>query len=135
MLRFKLIRSSLGSGEEGTFGGIYNSEAIRLCVTCEDPWNDNAKGKSCIPAGIYRVKKFSGTRYKNVWEITGVPGRAAILIHNGNTTDDTQGCVLVGARFGTVNGKRAVLDSVLTLDKLRSILPDEFALEVINPAT
>lgn len=127
----KLILYTLRSGPEGTFGNII-MDGERLCVTCEDPWDDNAKGKSCIPAGIYQCKKHSGAKYQDVWEVCNVPNRTAILIHNGNTIDDTQGCILVGSQFGTINGKQAVLNSKKTLEMLRATLPDEFILHIVR---
>lgn len=119
------------SSSEGTFGILYR-DSRPLCVTCEDPWLDNAVGKSCIPSGRYRVKAFSGIRYQNVWEITGVPGRSAILIHHGNTINDTRGCVLVGRGFATLNGLPSITDSVATLTMLRRELPKEFWLTVVG---
>lgn len=49
-----------------------------------------------IPAGVYKCVPHDGPHWQGVWEITGVPGRSAILIHAGNTDVDTRGCILVG---------------------------------------
>lgn len=117
------------SSDNGTFGVLsINNEPI--CVTCEDPWKDNSPNISCIPIGNYQCVKFSGTKYKDVWEVTNVPGRSAILIHNGNTIKDTQGCILVGLLFTKIKGTPAVGNSLLALDKLRYLLPDKFTLVI-----
>lgn len=113
----------------GTFG-VLTIDDIPVCVTCEDPWRDNMREVSCIPEGTYTCKRFSGNRYQNVWEVTNVPGRSAILIHAGNTTDDTQGCVLVGLAYGNLNGKPAVVNSNMALDMLRRRLTDTFTLTI-----
>lgn len=115
----------------GTFGEMRHSGQL-LCVTCEDPWNDNANGISCIPEGRYLVKKYSSPKYPDVWEVESVPGRTYILIHAGNTTDDTRGCILVGSTFGHLKGRPAVLNSKTTLNKLRQVLPDEFYLTIVS---
>lgn len=54
-------------------------------------------GKTAIPAGRYQVILSMSTRFKKVMpEILGVPGFAGIRIHNGNTPEHTDGCLLVG---------------------------------------
>jgi hypothetical protein len=119
----------VASGMRGTFG-VLLMDGDPICVTCEDPWNDNASGDSCIPPGTYRCVPHNGPRFSNVWEVTGVSGRSAILIHNGNSIADTHGCILCGDGFGNLGGLPAVLNSVATLNKLRKLLPPEFDLVV-----
>lgn len=116
---------------EGTFG-ILSINGLPLCVTCEDPWIDNKRNISCIPTGIYECTKHNGTKYKDVWILHNVPNRSAILIHAGNTENDTNGCILVGETIGRLRGKPAVLSSRKALDKLRDVLPNNFTLEVIK---
>ena len=119
------------SSDNGTFGVlIYNDRPI--CVTCEDPWRDNKVGESCIPLGEYKVTPHSGVKYKNVWIINGVKGRSAILLHAGNTTKDTLGCVLAGEYFTDFNGIPGIANSGLTIDRLRKMLPKEFVLDIID---
>lgn len=117
-------------GKSGTFGVLIINERP-FCVTCEDPWEGNAANVSCIPPGTYRCVKHTGTQWSNVWEVTGVPGRSAILIHSGNTINDTRGCILVGDSFGSINGLPGVANSVRTLNLLRTRLPDSFDLEIV----
>lgn len=117
--------------DHGTFGIMLKDDET-LCHTCEDPWNNNHRGDSCIPAGKYECKIHNGVKYKNVWEVTNVPGRSAILIHNGNYTTDTQGCILVGD--GYLRDEKmnivGVSNSKATLQVLRDMLPDAFTLTV-----
>lgn len=84
----------------GTFGVLYlRGGNHRPVYTLELPWKDNARNVSRIPPGEYRCVPHGwsgGTKFKKTWRLEGVPGRTAILIHAGNTTQDTDGCILVG---------------------------------------
>ncbi len=68
-----------------------------VCHTLERPWLDNKRRVSCIPVGEYTGAVQHSPRFK-AWlpELLDVPGRDQILIHAGNTADDTEGCILVG---------------------------------------
>lgn len=127
----KITLHRIAQSDKGTFG-VLVKDNIPLCVTCEDPWKDNAIGESCIPAGTYHCLPHNGTRYKDVWRLMNVPNRSAILIHAGNTIADTKGCILVGRHFGELGGYPAVLSSRNALQELRQVLPDDFDLEIIN---
>lgn len=119
----------LPSTLSGTFG-VLCIDDLPVCVTCEDPWRQNARNVSCIPEGTYKVRVRYSAKYGKHWHLQDVPGRDLILIHNGNTEDDTQGCILVGSGFARVNGKPGVVNSIPTLDMLRKRLPDEFTLTI-----
>lgn len=114
----------------GTFGQLMDGRGNPLCLTCELPWNDNHPQTSCIPAGTYKVIRHNSPDHPDTWEVMNVPGRSAILIHNGNTKLDSRGCILVGDKFGTVNDYPAVLNSVATMQRLRAILPSDFVLTI-----
>jgi len=74
------------------------------CHTMERPWHGNRVSESCIPPGVYPLRKrrsevvrqASGGRYPEGWEVQDVPGRTFIMIHPGNTIDDSEGCILPG---------------------------------------
>ncbi len=120
----------VASSDKGTFG-VLCLGAIPICVTCEDPWNDNQTSISCIPKGVYQCDKYSSEKFKDVWELKDVPNRSSILIHNGNSIADTHGCILVGKAFGTLSGMPAVVQSRDALDMLRAEFPDSFVLSIV----
>ena len=127
MIELKRISST----DKGTFGALLIDQ-IPVCVTCEDPWNDNQSNISCIPSGTYQCSKFSGSKFTNVWMLKDVPDRNYILIHAGNTIDDTHGCILVGRSFSMLGSLPSVMQSKEALDILRGKLPDEFSLTITN---
>ena len=91
--------------------------------TLENPLRATDKDNR-IPAGEYLCKPFSGTKYKDVYEVTNVKGRTAILIHAGNYEEDTLGCILIGSRQVT-SPKPAVLDSKMCFQRFRSLIGKE----------
>ena len=126
LLTLELIRYK--TTDQGT-EGVLLAPGFQ-CFTFELPWKDNKPNLSCIPAGTYKVVPFSGRRFKRVYHILDVPNRSYILIHSGNFAGDrtkgyrshTYGCILVGDRFGYLCGQRAVLNSRLTLCRLKNYL-------------
>ena len=98
--------------------------------TLENPKRATDKD-SRIPAGAYKCKPFSGKKYKDVYEITNVPNRTAILFHWGNVQADTLGCVLLGNRIGKIGSEPAVLDSKQCFARFRSLIgKQEFTLTI-----
>ncbi len=129
-----------------TIGRLYLN-GIKFCDVLEDtdrglsadmPLADIQKikvhGKTAIPTGTYKVTldvvspKFS--KYKQyafckgkLPRLLNVPGYEGILIHIGNTANDTDGCLLVGVN--NVVGK--VTNSIATFKSLYDKL-----LEAVN---
>lgn len=85
---------------DGTFGQLVVPGHPPLC-TIEDDWLDNLPNQSCIPVGLYALRRtvFYKHGYET-FEVTGVPDRRRILIHPANTEEDVQGCIGVGLRRG-----------------------------------
>ena len=114
---FEIVRSNVSSIAP-TMGEML-VEGVHFCNTLELPWLNNLQGKSCIPVGTYKVILSYSTRFRREMpRLIGVPGRLGILIHSGDTYEDTEGCILVGdgqnpADFAASNS-RAVLGHFLS---------------------
>lgn len=73
-----------------------------FCDTLEDQVRDLSQvkkvpGKTAIPAGKYEVIVNISPKFKRkLPRLLDVPGFEGILIHRGNTPEDTAGCILVG---------------------------------------
>ena len=89
---------------DGTFGELLVPAARPLVLkTLEEDWKDNQRSESCIPVALYVLRRTIYRKHNyETFEVTGVPNRSRILIHPGNTEEDTQGCILVGLRQGVV---------------------------------
>ncbi len=112
----EIIVERFNSGSDDTLGRFYINGKLK-CFTIEDEERAiKVKGETRIPAGIYKVgkrysPKFSPAFGHEMLWVKDVPGFEYILIHTGNTEKDTDGCLIVGKRIGSLNNKRAVLDS------------------------
>jgi len=88
---------------KATLGKLFIDGAFE-CYTLEDPVRDlgpkgegKIPGDTAIPAGRYRVVINQSPRFKKLMiRLLDVPFFTGILMHGGNTTEDTHGCVLVG---------------------------------------
>jgi len=132
----KLLISRTDYGKKQTLGKMYvlnqNDGIEYSCDTLELAWKNNEFQISCIPEGIYKVKKRWSRKFKHHFHITDVQGRTYILIHSGNFYTDILGCILVGDDLAEINGD-GILDVVNSRDTLKILLdmmPDEFNLEI-----
>ena len=84
--------------------------------------------KSAIPEGSYRVVVTKSRRFQKYLPLlVGVPGFEGVRIHAGNTSRDTEGCILVGQNLQV--GK--VLWSRITLEKLMKLNENEKEIYII----
>lgn len=109
--------------------GLLSLDGVRLHNILEPPCNGYHHGVTAIPKGTYEIDMTTvSPKFKNrAWAkpyggivptLKDVPGRTRILIHPGNTVDDTDGCLLPGNN--TVVGK--VLNSEVRYHELMKIL-------------
>jgi hypothetical protein len=138
-------------GESYTIGSLY-IDGEYFCDTLEDrdrgltqnmPLEDvvmqKVKAATAIPTGTYDVvtdivsPKYSAREaYRfcsgKVPRLLNVKGYEGILIHIGNTTDDTEGCILVGEN--KVKGQ--VINSTATFRRLYERLrnAEEITIEI-----
>lgn len=131
----KLLLKRVALRETYTIGKLYVDNHL-FCDTCEDKVRDIERegkvyGKTAIPYGTYKVTlgvqspKYS-QRAAYDWckgylpRLLNVPHFDGILIHAGNTAEDSAGCILVGEN--KVVGK--VINSMATLKRLYGILKE-----------
>ena len=94
-----------------------------FCYSIEDAHRTTkVPGQTCIPDGTYPLAtrwspKFSPKNQHDMIWVKNVPDFEFILIHTGNTVDDTDGCLIIGGKIGVINGKDAVLNSKATYRK------------------
>ena len=91
--------------------GILSIDKEIQCFILENRNRQNKPNVSCIPAGSYFCRRIESPKFNETFEVCDVPDRSGILFHQGNTADDTYGCLLPGRRAGHLYGKRAVLES------------------------
>lgn len=103
------------------------------CFTLELPDLGNAQDISCIPEGTYKAFKRQSQKNGSVIELKSVPNRQFIQIHRGNYTRQIQGCILVGDSIKFLDGDQTpdVTNSGATMDKILSLLPDEFEVKIL----
>lgn len=115
-----------------TIGKLYIDDAY-FCDTLEDTVRDTnksgkfdngeqkIKGKTAIPYGTYEIKWTYSPRFKKYTpQLMNVPSFEGIRVHAGNTSADTEGCLILGENKQV--GK--VLDSRATINKFYPIIKE-----------
>jgi len=118
-----LLRYTDGADKVKEYGqfGIIIAKRNNIFHTLELPWLDNKRNVSCIPDGEYKtefLEKSASGRYENVYWVKDVPGRSQILIHAGNFTKDTHGCILIGSDTGILDNVPALIYSRVALENV-----------------
>lgn len=95
-------------GEDFTVGQLSESGRF-ICYTLEDKVREvigepvsswKIQNQTAIPVGMYPVIITMSTRFKTRLPLLlDVPGFSGIRIHTGNSSKDTEGCILVGSAW------------------------------------
>lgn len=104
----KLTLTRRFRGEDYTIGTLY-IDGERFCDTLEDQDRDanrngvfdgdekKVAGTTAVPNGTYQVVVNQSPRFgRELPRLLAVPSFEGVLIHRGNTPEDTAGCILVG---------------------------------------
>ncbi len=97
-MSLKLVLKRDDFGPTFTVGTLYANDQ-RECFTLEDVVRVGPKvwGKTAIPKGVYPVIVTYSPHFKrDLPLLVNVPGFEGVRIHPGNTSENTEGCILVG---------------------------------------
>ena len=106
--------------------GELSVDGEMLCMTIEDKVRQIAgepvsawkiAGVTAIPVGTYPVQITMSNRFKKPLPLlVGVEGFDGVRIHTGNTSEDTEGCIIVGSTWDGksdfIGGSRAAFDKL-----------------------
>ncbi len=138
-MNLRVIREPSRGG--ATLGSLY-IDGVRLCDTLEDEVREQldqpvgtwkVKGQTAIPAGRYRVALRQSPRFGRMlpW-LQDVPGFEWVLIHAGNKSVDTEGCLLVGLDRGAATIGRSQMALQRLMERLTATT-GEIWIDIENP--
>lgn len=128
-MKLELIRQYFPDGTNGEL--FFNGK--KICNTIELPWKENQNRVSCIPEGIYRVRKRFSPKFKWHLEIFKVRNRDFILFHPANNAlKELNGCI---APVSEITGEGNGIRSRVAFEKLKETvfpyLKKGFVIELI----
>ena len=136
----RLILKRLYLKTDYTIGKLY-MDGKYFCDTLEDQVRDLTKerkipGRTTIPAGVYEIVVNVSPRFKRkLPRLLDVPGFDGILIHRGNTAEDTAGCILVGEnreRGKVINSTRYEVQLTGILERAQE-KGEKITIEILQP--
>ena len=118
---------------------LNDDQTLYTCYLIERPWLNNRKMESCIPLGVYPLKKRrageNGSRIgHDHLEVMNVYNRSGIKWHIANYVRDLLGCGAPGLVIRDLDrdGLIDVSQSRAALEDILGILPDECILTIIK---
>lgn len=119
---------------DGVTLGTLALDGVPMFVTLEPAWRDNKRRISCIPNGTYKAKRKRSPKFGPTYQVCQVLNRTHIIFHVGNTLRDTEGCILLGLRFGKIGNTSAVLSSRYAMKRFMDRLVDypEVVLTIVD---
>lgn len=119
-------------GSDYVIGRCYVGDTL-FCDTLEPPLH--GARASCILQGEYLVNLVWSPKFKSYKpRLENVPYRSGILIHSGNTVNDTLGCILVGdnSMKGRLTCSRTTYNDLLQLITQAIIAGEKISVKVVN---
>lgn len=127
------------SEDQGVFGILTTADGYQ-CQTVEQPWRDNEPFRSCVPVGVYTLRKFNslthGATYALESQDAGVAvtqgevnkydhlTRYACILHKANLSSELRGCIAPGRDRWFYKDHWAISSSGDALDDLLKDLHD-----------
>jgi hypothetical protein len=130
----KLILQRKWQTASSTIGEL-SVDGVFECYVLEDVIRAagvKVAGETAIPAGTYKVIVDMSTRFKRLMpHILDVPMFEGVRIHSGNTSADTEGCLLLGR----VKGEGCIQESKLAFEAFfpKLVAAKEATLQILNP--
>ena len=128
----KLLVERFTSDKDATISAIYLDNVFQ-CFGLEDEYREEkVASETRIPAGSYKVglrttggfharyEKIFSDIHQGMLHVQDVPGFEYILIHVGNTDENTAGCLLVGTGARAAEGDMSIQSSRVAYKKLYS---------------
>lgn len=127
-MEFILERQYFSTGTNG----VLSFNGNEICKTIELPWKENQRRISCIPEGIYRIKKRFISKFKWHLEVLNVKNRDLILIHPANNAiKELNGCIApVSQTIGESKGTQSRIAFERLKNIIFSILEKEYKVEL-----
>lgn len=126
----EIVLNRIAKKDSYTIGKLY-IDGKYVCDTCEDKdrgltdsmtveeiKSKKVYGQTAIPTGTYTVSYTMSNRFKKMMPlINNVKGFEGIRMHNGNSADNSLGCILLGENkaVGKVLNSRATCAKVYPL--------------------
>lgn len=115
-------------GDTFTIGKLYKDDQY-IGYTLEDKVREvigapvetwKQFGNTAIPTGNYKVLITMSNRFKmNLPQLLDVPGFSGVRMHTGNSSADTEGCILVGSvwdgKSDWVGGSKTAFSPLLAM--------------------
>jgi len=111
----KLELKRWASTDKSTVGAL-SVDGVFECFTIEDVVRASGvkvAGKTAIPYGTYRVTWERSPRFSQIAgrdfytpRLHDVPGFEGILMHSGNTAEDSLGCIILGRKHSAADPDR-----------------------------
>lgn len=103
-----LVLKRIYFGETFTVGKLFENDNF-ICYTLEDKVREitgepvstwKVQNQTAIPVGVYPVIITMSARFRiRLPLLVDVPGFSGIRIHTGNSSANTEGCILVGSTW------------------------------------
>ena len=107
---------------------VENGEILFKSESIERGWQDNKKRVSCVPQGMYPLKKEWSNRFKQeLWELYEVPNRSECKFHAANYARQLNGCIALGERRADIDkdGNLDVTSSKATMKKFHEAMGND----------